>query len=140
MIVDMFYSIGAYEDEEDMDPSYVNPTTLTDVYIPIAVQMLQSLLGNTKNIVVTENGDDLSSGDLFDDRIIALFAVSLADQDYDKIHIDPETGDKRNYQYDQAYQLFLMRYGVKIDGEVVPPSQAQSEYAATSILKVEMDY
>lgn len=141
----MFYKIGGYEDVDDEDPSYVSNDRVINVFMPIATQLLQSFLGDTKTITVAEVVDgqktDYSSGDLYDDRIIALFAVSLADQEYDKIHVDPETGNRRNFNYETGYQLMINRYGVvNKKGAVIPPVQGLQDIAGLQILKIEMDY
>jgi hypothetical protein len=123
-IADMFYSHGGYisDSSYSTQDNYISLDHVTGTYIPQAVERLNSIC-KTNCVVDTSS---LLSGDPMDDVIIAELALSIADSEYDKLHIDPQTGAIENKHMTVANQYMRDMYGIGVNGEVILPNQQAS--------------
>jgi len=125
----MFYEHGGYvSDSANSDqPNYIAYDDVTSTYVPQALLRLNSICGLSRTISYETNS--ISSGNLMDDVTIAELALSIADSEYDKLHIDPETGAIENKHYTVAEKYMLNMYGVSYKGDVVLPNQVEANKA-----------
>ena|SRR3990167_148549 len=118
--VDLFYS-GSGASSASGNPKFVALDSVTSTFVPLGVQALNNLAQVTKSVAWTGSGAS-SSGDVYDDKIIAEFACYFADTHYDTVNIDPETGKPMNRHWETALQLLNAKYGVVgTNGQIVPP-------------------
>lgn len=111
-IVEMFYRQGGYISDSSFEgqPGYIAIYLVTGTYIPMALERLNSLCFLNRSIDYTS----FSSGNSLDDLIITELALSIADSEYDKLHIDPDTGQVENRHWMTAYRYMLDAYGVTV--------------------------
>jgi hypothetical protein len=125
----MFYEHGGYESSsaKSEQTNYIELDDVTSTYIPQAVLRLNAIC-NISRSVAYDTGS-ISSGNPMDDVILAELALSIADSEYDKLHIDPDTGAMENKHYTVAKQYMLDMYGTSYKGEIVLPNQVESNKA-----------
>lgn len=123
-ITTMFYDHGGYVSDSGMEEqdNYISLDDVTSTYVPQAVLRLNSLCNATVSVDYTS----LSSGNIMDDVIIAELALSIADSEYDKLHVDPETFEVENKHWQTAYRYMLDMYGLVVDGKSKLPREALS--------------
>jgi hypothetical protein len=125
-IVDMFYSHGGYTSDSAYSTSdggnYIPLDHVTGTYIPQAVERFNSVCRITRSV----DTSTMQTGNSMDDVIIAELALSIADSEYDKLHVDPVTGAIENKHYTVAKQYMLDMYGSVVNGELVLPIQKAS--------------
>lgn len=133
-IVELFYTNGGYESSSEQEgaPAYISIENVTGTYIPQGVLRLNALC----DLTVSFDTSSLSTGNVMDDLIVAELALSIADSQYDRLHVDPETGETENKHWDLAYRYMLDMYGVSVDGRMVLP-RAGATFQA-SILGIEI--
>lgn len=131
-IAETFYQNGGYTSDSSFSAqdNYIPLSDVSGSYIPQAVMRMNRLCETTVTI------SSLSSGNVMHDTIIAELALSIADSEYDKVHIDPETGEAENKHYMVARQYMLDMFGVPQKGamgriDLVLPAEALygSEYS-----------
>ena len=130
-IVEMFYSHGGYESDSayaDQD-NYISLDHCTGTYMPQAVLRLNSLCETT----VSVNYTSLSTGDLMNDVIVAELALSIADSEYDKLHVDPLTFQVENKHWLAAKTYMLDMYGVSRKGDLYLPREVNGTKAHDEI-------
>lgn len=126
-IVDMFYALGGYSTNSYETEGYVSSDLITGTYIPLAVKYFNGVCEGVKTVSI---GTSSSSGDIFDDRILAELSLWFADSSYDTIHVDPDTYQTENRHYTIAESLILKVYGQKdAKGDVVYPVYADDTQA-----------
>jgi len=115
-IVEIFYRNGGYESDSIYvsQSDYISFLDVTSTYIPQANLRLNALCDITASVDYTSGS--VSSGNLMDDLIIAELALSIADSEYDKVHVDPDTGEIENKHWLAAYRYMLDMYGVTVTG------------------------
>jgi hypothetical protein len=125
----MFYEHGGYEsDSASSDKTnYIDYDDVTSTYVPQALLRLNAICGLSRT--VSFDTGSVSSGNSMDDVILAELALSIADSEYDKLHIDPDTGAMENKHYTVAKQYMLDMYGVSNKGEIVLPNQIEGNKA-----------
>jgi hypothetical protein len=138
----LFYSRGGFVSADTNSKMYVAPTDVRDTYIPQAVAMMNKLLGDTKTVAVTFNGNEGTSGDLTDDTILAEFACYFRDLDYGTRRYDPQTKEMTNRHKEEGMAMFLDAYGVMNEvGKVVAPTYIEdSDQASVSIVVTDGAY
>jgi hypothetical protein len=57
------------------------------------------------------------------DVIVAELALSIADSEYDKLHVDPETLQVENKHLKTAYTYMLEMFGVSKEGKLKLPRE-----------------
>jgi len=121
----MFYSHGGYRSDSSYSGSddYISVEDVTGTYIPQAVQRLNAICRLTVSVDTASS----TTADKMNDVIIAELALSIADSEYDKLHVDPTTGVIENKHYSSAKQYMLDLYGTNIDGKVVLPNQGSNK-------------
>ncbi|MEI6795411.1 MAG: hypothetical protein WCK39_00955 [Methanomassiliicoccales archaeon] len=109
--ISLFYQMGGYESSSDYEgrPTYIALESATGLYLPYGVSLFNRLCTGSIQVALT-NG---STGDLINDRIVAELGLSFADAEYDKLHVDPDTGRQVNRHKESAYDLMLSLYGKK---------------------------
>jgi hypothetical protein len=128
-ITDMFYSHGGYLSDSAGQPDYISVDDVTATYIPQAVLRLNSVCDVTRSVDYTS----MTSGNLMDDVILAELALSIADSEYDKLHVDPQTMAVENKHLTTARQYMLEMYGTMINGERVLPGEMVGSAACESM-------
>lgn len=123
-IVELFYQNGAYVSESGYasQSNYISLDHVTGTYVSQSLQMFNSLCDKTSSVSTAS----WSTGNIVDDLIIAELALSIADSEYDKLHVDPETGAIENKHEFVARKYMTNMYGVMVDGEMVLPREAGS--------------
>lgn len=116
-----FYDNGGYISDSSYEDSgdYISIDDATSTYIPQAVLRLNAICSITATVDYTS----LTSGNLMDDLIIAELALSMADSEYDKLHVDPQTMAVENKHYSTARQYMIDMYGIAVNGEIVLPGE-----------------
>lgn len=123
-IVELFYQNGAYESDSGYasQSNYISLEHVTGTYISQSLQMFNSMCEQTATVSTAS----WSTGDTVDDLIIAELALSIADSEYNKLHVDPETGAVENKHEFVARNYMINMYGVMVDGKMVLPREAGS--------------
>ena len=137
-ILDIFYDNGGYHEDETLGTtdSYISPNIVTSTYIPQAIIIMNRLC----DISLSYNSETTKSdGTLMDDLIIAEIALSLADSEYDKLHIDPETGQSENRHWQLAMKYMLSIYGIPVEDKfgretTVLPANTSKPYGSMSVI------
>lgn len=130
-IVEMFYSLGGYDSSDVEAPNYISLADVNDTYVPIAVKYFNNLCVGAHTVSVSTAS---TTGDLFDDRIVAEVSCYLADADYDNLHADADgVWERENRHKKTADDLILMGYGVRDrrSEKVVFPVYADDSRAAS---------
>jgi len=144
----IFYQISGYSS------SVISNDDLNNYYIPVSKELFERLCQVTINLSSqTETIEDgignslgsvttYTTGDDVHDTIIAEIAASRADQRYDKVRIDPLTGERVNKHWDIAMDLMLKYYGVWVDRQLVLPIWLQNKTSTSfnGIKKVSSEY
>lgn len=126
-IVDWFYSTSGYTTDSS-STDFVPVDTVTGTYAPRGEDLIESICSISITIPWTgTNGS--TSGNLVDDWIVSEFAAFSADLDFNKMYIDPESGEMENRHWDTAMKLCRAKYGLLIDGELVLPGQLDAQKA-----------
>ena len=91
-ITQMFYNLGGYESDSTKSqyPDYISVDDAQNTYISFAVNEVNKLCFTEHTVSYDPVAD--TTGDVYDDRIIAHRALSFADMEYDKVRVDPDTG------------------------------------------------
>jgi hypothetical protein len=129
-ILDMFFEHGGYTSQSgyESQSDYISEDSVTSTYVPQAISRMNSLC------LISVSVDTLSTtGDPMDDVIIAELALSIADSEYDKVHVDPETYQVENKHWLVAKRYMLDMYGIPIDGELKFPREVSGGSGATSV-------
>lgn len=123
----MFYEHGGYKSDSSYSEQddYISTEDVTSTYVPQAVLRLNAICNKTASVDYAS----MTSGNLMDDVIIAELALSIADSEFDKLHIDPDTGAVENKHYIVARQYMLDMYGVNVNGNMVLPGEGESTKA-----------
>ena len=128
-IVEMFYDTTGYSSSD------ISTASVTGTYIPFGEETLENLAQVTISIAWTGSGAS-SSGNIYDDKIIAEFAGYFADNKRDTVRINPETDEPENRHWEEAMKLLLAKYGILgATGEVVPPLYLIEEKALDYVVK-----
>ena len=111
-IPSMFYSNGGYSYDTTFESSsnYISRDDCTSTYIPQAVIIFNALCNLSRTVDYTSTY--VTSSDTMDDLIITELSLAFADSTFDKVHVDPETGERENRHWDLAMKYMLARYGV----------------------------
>jgi len=120
----MFYDHGGYESNSTYSEqdNYISYDDLTSTYIPQALMRMNSLCSTS--VTVSYSAGTVSSGGVMDDVILAELALSIADSEYDKLHIDPESYQIENKHWMTAHKYMLDMYGISMKGELLLPKEA----------------
>lgn len=138
-IQDMFYKLGGYTTESDKEP-YISITDATGTYIPLGAARFNAMCQNAKTASV--NTSSSTTGDVFDDRVIAELALYYADSSYDVLHIDPDTYQVENRHYTIAEKMVLDKYGVydRKYGRVILPAYVDGTHAYSDLGVASLSY
>lgn len=130
-IAQMFYSHGGYQSGSGFvgQTDYISVDDVTSTYVPQAVLRLNAICGLSETV----DYSNLTSSNLMNDVIIAELALSIADSEYDKLHVDPQTLAVENKHYSTARQYMLDMYGIVVNGEVILPSEASAACGSMDI-------
>lgn len=122
----MFYEHGGYvSDSQYSDQDhYIAYSDATGTYIPQALLRMNSLCEITQSVSYVEGS--VVTNNKMDDVILAELALSVADSEYDKLHVDPQTMMVENKHWEAAYRYMLDIYGISANGELVLPREAHS--------------
>lgn len=114
-ISELFYDRGGYTSASEFSgqDNYISVDDCTGTYVPMGLQMINSLCDITTSVTY---GSTMSTGDNMDNLIISELSLYIADSSYDKIHIDPESGEMENRHWDLALSFMIAMYGE--DGEL----------------------
>lgn len=109
-IAETFYENGGYTSDSSFasQDNYISVNDTTGSYIPQAVLRMNRMCATS----VSVDTGSISSGNMMYDTIVAELALSIADSEYDKLHVDPETGAVENKHYMVARQYMLDMFGV----------------------------
>lgn len=131
-IVDMFYILGGYTTESDKQP-HISMTDVTATYVPLGEGRFNAMCQGAKTASVSTSS--WSTGDIYDDRIIAELSLYYADSSYDVLHIDPDTYQVENRHYAIAEKMVLDRYGLydRKYGRVILPAYADDMHPYSNI-------
>lgn len=135
-LVDMVYSSSGYERADTTSEYFVPTSSITGTYVPQGEQILEGLASISIDIIWTGT-EGSTSGNLLDDRIIAEFACYVADNDFQNIHVNPETGEPENRHWATAMQLAKAKYGILVGGEIMLPGQVGDEKSMAYVFKVD---
>lgn len=129
-ILDMFYEHGGYTSASgyESQSNYISAEDVTGTYVPQATSRMNSLCLTAVSVNTSS-----STGDPMDDVILAELALSIADSEYDKLHVDPETFQVENKHWLSAKQYMLDMYGIPIDGKLKLPREVSGGSGAASV-------
>lgn len=118
----MFYEHGGYTSDSAYSgqDNYISVNDVTGTYILQAVSRMNSLCLTSVSVDTSS-----TTGDPMDDVIIAELALSIADSEYDQLHVDPETYAVENKHWTVAERYMLDMYGVPFGGELKLPKEIQ---------------
>lgn len=132
-IVDMFYKTSGYTSDSayaDSD-NYVPVSDVTGSYIPIAEIFFEKVID--KAITISSN----TTGDIFDDKIIAELAALTADFQMQNLMINPDTGEPENRHWQIANLYMLQGYGIMTkDGTTILPGHSETKQAMKDMVRV----
>lgn len=124
-IVDWFYSTSGYNTDTNSN-RYIPVDTVTSTYAPQGIQLLNDLAETTISVDFAATS---SSGNVSDDIITGEFAAFIADNVFDKFHINPETGEQENRHWNTAMTLMRARYGIQVGDEILLPTYVKNRKA-----------
>jgi len=127
----MFYDHGGYVSESNYigQPNYISPDDCTGTYVPQAVLRLNSLCATTVSVDYTS----MLTTNMMDDVILAELALSIADSEYDKLHVDPETYAIENKHWMTAYGYMVNMYGISLNGKMKLPREVDGMKACNEM-------
>jgi hypothetical protein len=137
-ITEQFYRIGGYNSDlaKSKQPGYIAESAVTGDHIPMALETVNRLLEGCKILALTDD----TTGNVFDDRIIALTALSFAEEEYDRLH-NVGSGSSSAAHRSSANDLILAAYGVRDRyGRLVFPVHADDMQACSEGIKTELNY
>lgn len=124
--------------------SYISPSNpisdadIGDTYIPLAVKELVERIANKKTIDIGTDTLNASTGDIYDDRILAYLAADYMDKAFDTVRINPFTNEEINRNRQAAEELIKNRYSVNIGyGRTMLPSPLANAYRQSSISRTD---
>jgi hypothetical protein len=141
-IPSMFYSNGGYSSDSSLVESsnYISPDDCTSTYIPQALIMFNAMCDLQRTVDYT--GSNVTSSNTMDDLIITELSLAFADSTFDKVHVDPETGERENRHWDLAMKYMLGRYGIskeRTDGRMITILPGATSVAG-SMLNITLSY
>jgi len=133
----MFYNVGGYENTETGAGDYIATASITGTYVPLALELFNEIVEPESDLSI-DFGLTSTSGNIFSDRILTEMAAYFADQEFDKMAIDPETGQRTNRHYTNFVELLKMRYGIRFhNGIFYSPREASAKRASIGYAVIE---
>lgn len=133
-ILELFYDHGGYESDSaySAQDNYISADDVTGTYVPTAITRFNSMCQLTRSY----DTGSISVGNIMDDVIVAELALSIADSEYDKLHVDPETYEIENKHMMVAMQYMKDVYGIPYKGTIVLPYQYTSYTSSNNSILV----
>jgi hypothetical protein len=133
-ITELFYDLGGYDSSSAnvRHTAHIAVSKVTGTYIPFAVEQFNIYCKEVRTLSVADD----TTGQPYDDRIIAHLALAYADTEYDHLSGDPDAGAGTGRHQSAANTLILNAYGVRDRyGRMVFPCHAD-EYRACGTMAV----